>query len=285
MLARIRNSMWVGPITVARATVALWRADARLAGTVIADCLEAIAPGEHIFYTARLYELGIRACADTVHAAPADDRVLRRQQTLSDALLARLDSQIAAIPVSVPPRIGATRAAALAERSRVGHAGDPRLWAEAERLWALCGDRYLAAYAQWRGAEAALAADGNRAEAAALVAAARNVAGELRAAPLADELEALARRARLDIDQARRRDAPADGSPTGALERLDLTGREIEVLALVADGMTNREIAGRLFISDKTVSAHVSHILSKLSVPNRTAAAALARQLGLGRVT
>jgi DNA-binding NarL/FixJ family response regulator len=52
---------------------------------------------------------------------------------------------------------------------------------------------------------------------------------------------------------------------------------------MVADGMTNREIAGELFISSKTASAHLSHILSKLSVPNRTAAAATARRLGLRR--
>jgi DNA-binding NarL/FixJ family response regulator len=67
------------------------------------------------------------------------------------------------------------------------------------------------------------------------------------------------------------------------LQELELTAREVEVLTLVADGMTNREIASELFISDKTASAHMSHILSKLSAPNRTAAAAIARRLGLGR--
>ncbi len=67
------------------------------------------------------------------------------------------------------------------------------------------------------------------------------------------------------------------------LAQLDLSPREIEVLSLVADGRTNREIASALFISNKTASAHVSHILSKLSVPNRTAAASVARRLGVGR--
>ena len=47
--------------------------------------------------------------------------------------------------------------------------------------------------------------------------------------------------------------------------------------------MTNREIANELFISDKTASVHVSRILSKLDVSNRTAAASLAHQLGITR--
>jgi DNA-binding NarL/FixJ family response regulator len=65
------------------------------------------------------------------------------------------------------------------------------------------------------------------------------------------------------------------------LERLELTPRELDVLALLADGLTNREIGAELFISDKTASVHVSRILTKLSVPNRAAAAAAAHQLGV----
>jgi DNA-binding NarL/FixJ family response regulator len=49
--------------------------------------------------------------------------------------------------------------------------------------------------------------------------------------------------------------------------------------------MTNREIAGKLFISHKTASAHVSHILAKLGARNRAAAAASARHLGVDRET
>ena len=56
---------------------------------------------------------------------------------------------------------------------------------------------------------------------------------------------------------------------------------ELEVLALVAAGHTNREIAAQLYISDKTASVHVSHILAKLGVSNRGQAAAAAHRLGL----
>ncbi len=62
--------------------------------------------------------------------------------------------------------------------------------------------------------------------------------------------------------------------PNTALERLELTPREIHVLGLLARGLTNRGIGAELFISDKTASVHVSRILTKLSVPNRAAAAA-----------
>ncbi len=60
-----------------------------------------------------------------------------------------------------------------------------------------------------------------------------------------------------------------------------LTQREIEVLRLVAEGRTNAEIAATLFISTRTASTHVANILSKLSLPSRSAAAALAHRQGL----
>ena len=74
------------------------------------------------------------------------------------------------------------------------------------------------------------------------------------------------------------------GDPSPAARRPDtfgLSGREREVLALVAQGRTNREIGERLFISQKTVGVHVGNILSKLEVSGRVEAAAVAIRLGL----
>jgi DNA-binding NarL/FixJ family response regulator len=63
----------------------------------------------------------------------------------------------------------------------------------------------------------------------------------------------------------------------------DLTAREREVLDLLAEGLRNQDIAGRLSIAEKTVKHHISSILSKLQVNHRTEAAVLASRLGLGR--
>jgi DNA-binding NarL/FixJ family response regulator len=63
----------------------------------------------------------------------------------------------------------------------------------------------------------------------------------------------------------------------------ELTDREREVLNLMASGLRNRAIAERLGLSEKTVRNHVSAVLLKLQVPDRTAAAIKAREAGLGR--
>jgi len=60
-----------------------------------------------------------------------------------------------------------------------------------------------------------------------------------------------------------------------------LTDRETQVLRLVADGLTNREIAEQLSIAEQSAKNHVSNLLRKMNVPNRTAAAAMARRDGL----
>jgi two-component system, NarL family, response regulator LiaR len=61
-----------------------------------------------------------------------------------------------------------------------------------------------------------------------------------------------------------------------------LTERETEVLRLVAQGLANQEIAERLVVSERTVRTHVSHILRKLRLTNRTQAALYALRTGLG---
>jgi DNA-binding CsgD family transcriptional regulator len=60
-----------------------------------------------------------------------------------------------------------------------------------------------------------------------------------------------------------------------------LSAREIEVLALVAQGRSNGEIAAELFITRKTAAVHVTHILAKLGLSNRVEAAMVAARIGL----
>jgi DNA-binding NarL/FixJ family response regulator len=92
--------------------------------------------------------------------------------------------------------------------------------------------------------------------------------------PLRAQIEALARRSRISLGE--------DGEASAAQESaLGITAREREVLVLLAEGATNREIAESLVITEKTASVHVSHILAKLDARNRGEAAAIAHRLGL----
>lgn len=76
--------------------------------------------------------------------------------------------------------------------------------------------------------------------------------------------------------------AADDHQPPTAVTR-DLTDREVDVLRLLALGLTNAEIAGRLYLSEGTVRNHTSSILAKLGLADRTQAAVLAIQHGLDR--
>jgi DNA-binding NarL/FixJ family response regulator len=74
------------------------------------------------------------------------------------------------------------------------------------------------------------------------------------------------------------------GAEVAAREKVaNLSERERAVLRLLADGLSNRQIARRLDIVESTVKAHVSAVLTRLGVPNRAAAAVLAAQAGLPR--
>jgi DNA-binding NarL/FixJ family response regulator len=129
---------------------------------------------------------------------------------------------------------------------------------------------YQQAIVRLRLAEALLGVD-DRAGAAASVAEVVRVATELDARPLSDAARELARRARLVVaGVVRRRD------------EVDLfTPRERTVLALVALGRTNREVGEQLYISEKTVSVHLSRIMAKLGASRRAEAVAAAYERGL----
>jgi LuxR family maltose regulon positive regulatory protein len=83
-----------------------------------------------------------------------------------------------------------------------------------------------------------------------------------------------------DFQQEQRTLERASGEGNAELVE-PLSARELEVLQLLAEGYTNREIAERLYISLSTVKGHISNIIGKLLARNRTEAVARARQLGI----
>jgi len=163
-------------------------------------------------------------------------------------------------------------AMAAAEGTRLRRLADPEAFAVAAAAWDRVGRRYASAYCRFRQAEALLEQRHRRAAGRAL-AGAFAIAVELGFAPLLAEMELLAQRGRIELSLAG--GAPAAPGPAG------LTAREREVLALVARGLSNRDVGKALFVTEKTASAHVSNILSKLSVRSRVEAAAAAHRLGL----
>jgi DNA-binding CsgD family transcriptional regulator len=192
----------------------------------------------------------------------------RAGELLATARLAAADA------ASITPTAGAWLALSEAEHARAQDDAQPQSWSEAVAAWERLERAPLATYCRWRQCEALVAAGAPRAEATTPLRNAYAVATRLRARPLLDEIQRLATRARLDPTPP-----PAPRVPDAEQERLGLTPRESEVLALVARGFTNREIADELVISVKTASVHVSHILHKLDASNRREAAAVAHRL------
>src|SRR5262249_61147145 len=90
--------------------------------------------------------------------------------------------------------------------------------------------------------------------------------------------------ARLEAAAARRQSGPAEVIPfNGPLRELEQepTMREIEVLQLISDGLVNREIGNRLFLSEETVKSHVRHLLARLHARSRAHAVAVGFRRGL----
>jgi DNA-binding CsgD family transcriptional regulator len=156
--------------------------------------------------------------------------------------------------------------------------GEVDAWSEAVRVTRVAEDPFLLAHALHGRAEASIAA-GDRDSAVLDLRESWQLSSGLGAEPLVTAADRLARRARLDLDVAVKADAtPAEDDVLG---RLGLTHRERDVLAHIAAGSPNAQIARELFISPKTVSVHVSNILAKLQVRTRVEAAALAHRNGL----
>jgi DNA-binding NarL/FixJ family response regulator len=138
---------------------------------------------------------------------------------------------------------------------------------------------YPAAIARWRAADAQVAA-GDRAAAAVTAAEALEGSRRLGSRWLVAELTGLAERARLDLDHGAATSRPAPGEDD-LEDPFGLTARERQVLALMAEGATNRQIGAALYMAEKTASVHVSRILGKLGVRSRTEAAAVAHRQNL----
>jgi DNA-binding CsgD family transcriptional regulator len=271
---------YLSDVHVGFAELALWGGRPDDARSEIADALRRVEGRGDPLYTPVLFWLGVRAEADAATAARARGLAgeLKREEDSARDLVDGLERLIARSSIKeAAPEALAYLALCQAEQMRLVAAPAAEAWAAAAAAWERLDQPYQEAYARWREAEAELVAGQTRAQAATALGRAREVAFRLGARPLMGEIDALARAARLEIAH---RDE-AKGAPETEPPPLGLTARELEVLGLIAEGCTNPQIAERLFISQKTASVHVSHILGKLGAENRVQAAGIAHRLGL----
>ena len=267
-----RRSPW-SP-AAARPTCLTWEGD--LAGAVdVAERaqthLDAVA-GEGMYGGLWLSALALAALADQAaacRAAPRRGRRGRRRAAAGRSCCERVERIVAGghgRPGDLGPEGRAWHVRALAEHARL--AGEPAVeeWQRALDAFGY-GHVYEQARCHWRLAEALVAA-GDR-----------------------DAARTHAQAAAAAAERMRRRPAPAgrrgdrepgrgSAAPRSAVDAV-LTEREREVLALVAEGLTNREIGSRLFISAKTASVHLSNLMAKLNVSSRTEAVTVAQRRGL----
>ena len=221
----------------------------------------------------RISALGVGAAADVARRA--------RRRRDNDAETAALDAaqwfvELGAAAGEAKPRSGklgpeglAWQARLAAEATRLDDGtGDPQAWRQVVDAFGF-GHGYERALARWRLA-AALLADDDKDGAAQQLRLAAESADRLAASPLSTAVADLAKRGRIQL---------GDAVPRDTVDLL--TPRERSVLALVAMGRTNREVGEELYISEKTVSVHLSRIMAKLGASRRAEAVATAYDRGL----
>ena len=280
-------------LLVEQGTVAVLRGDVATARQVL-DTLDGYAPDTEAGLDPALARLRLETAVldpasagqvAALHAAVAVTAATAtgpgRHRWALCATLARVAVDHRLDAGSVPPgpdrRGPVDEALARLTAAELGRAdgADPVVWHDLATTWAELGDVPRESYARYRAAAARTAA-GDKGAAERELRRAADLAAATGAEPLLGLVNRLARRGRVRLGgDAGRPHAEAATVP------FRLTGRELDVLRLVADGRTNGEIAQALFIATKTASVHVSNIKAKLGAANRGEAAATAHRLHL----
>jgi DNA-binding CsgD family transcriptional regulator len=279
LLPRLNAHVLLSMVTAAaEIDLAAWAGDADTAvelATTTSRRLAALWEDDHLAVL-RLVATALGALGDAAAMARlvGETAEAERRQAQGEPILELARSAVAAFhelvgEMGVEGTAWAARVEAEAARLRGEAAVD--LWRAAVDAFGF-GHVYEEARSRWRLAEALMATD-DRAAASTEARAAHEVAVRLRAEPLRTAVENLSRRGRLDL--------PLPGGRRVVEADAVFTPRETEVLALMAQGRTNRQIGSELFISEKTASVHVSNILAKLAAGSRTEAVAVAAQRGL----
>jgi DNA-binding NarL/FixJ family response regulator len=275
------DTQWIAPATEAQAELAIWQGDPAAALRAVAAGLGRVQTmrGANVSRIGPLLALGMRAAADLAERSHRDPSALESARGQAAEHLAAIRSMHAEIATRWPAHVRLAKpylALCEAEASRLAGKSDPKAWAAAAEQLLGLSLAYGGAYARYRLGEALLAARRDAAGSRAALRNANETACRLGASPLQEAIQKVAARGRVDLDEDAE-DRARTAAPGG------LTHREQEILGLVAQGMTNRQIGERLFITEKTASHHVSNILTKLGVSGRAEAAVASIRLGITR--
>jgi DNA-binding CsgD family transcriptional regulator/tetratricopeptide (TPR) repeat protein len=268
-----------------------WFSELRLRQRRTADAISAVLVGlDFVASTSeeprlgRLILLGLRACAEAAEQARATGRPSLVTSAVDEGrgLLDRArEMPTSPFGTATPTHVVTTkavRAQASAEEFRLIGEDDPDAWLAASDEWAALGRPHPAASCLIRSAYAGAGSRMPKPEVAIRLRQGYEWARDVGAEPLAQEASDLAERARISLESTPTSPSiPAQEATPPALAAL--TAREREVLFLLAEGLTNGQIARRLVISPHTVNVHVSRILMKLGVSSRVQAAGIAQSL------
>jgi DNA-binding CsgD family transcriptional regulator/tetratricopeptide (TPR) repeat protein len=270
------------PLLTLRAGLEMWRGHPDRALEHVAAALDVVEQGsDDVWVVAPLLWHGARARAEHTRLG------MRPPET---AISARLRHHTAELVGSAEATVPPVREMVLtfvdmcaAEDARADGRSEPEAWARIADFWTKRRQPYPTAYAHLKQAEALFGQRTRSASGADALRSAEQTARQLGAVPLLAEIVELAERARVSLAGPA---AAPDQSPVGVSDPVEgalaggpggdeleeLTPRELEVLTELAAGLTNREIAQRLFISEKTVSVHLGRIFTKMGVHTRVQA-------------
>jgi DNA-binding CsgD family transcriptional regulator len=240
--------------------------------------LAALTGSEEDHLIVRLCAIALRGFAD--HGGSPPGAAASRREPADYLGLAEKAVAMLAERGTPFPEAQANLAVARAENARGEAHPEPALWRASVERWTGLAQPYPGVYARYRLAEALNATAKTRLEAAEMSAAAHQEATALGAAPLAAEIEAFRQRANLHKIAPSNEGAPLD-KVAEKLAPYKLTPRERQVLELLVAGLSNRLIGRRLEMTEKTASVHVSNVIRKLEVTNRTQAATRGRAVGI----
>ncbi|MEO8437681.1 MAG: AAA family ATPase [Chloroflexota bacterium] len=288
---RIHDAQFATDFQTFATEIAVWEGDPAAALSIALEGFERLAEMDDAMLVGQLAIPAVRAAADLAVRARASRDAARAESAVAAArdVIERyraLTARLAETDAIAVREIGWRMDLCEAEAARAAGEDDPTAWAKVRTAVAARPSPFLEAYVLWRMAEA-FAGRGETAAAAAPVREGHAIARRIGARLLEGEIASLARRLRIELEVATaasvvvEADESSVAAPVAPADPFGLTSREREVLALVAQGYTNRRIAETLFISDSTAGVHVSNILAKLGVESRTEAAAVAVRVGL----